>query len=78
MRLVLAEDHTLLRAGMTQLLEANGFTVVHSVMDEPGLRDALRDPAAERPSSTYASHRGRPTRGCGRRSRRVRLDRGSR
>ncbi|CAN5475581.1 response regulator [soil metagenome] len=47
MRLVLAEDHALLRAGMTQLLQTNGFTILHAVQDEPGLREALRDPAAE-------------------------------
>lgn len=47
MRLVLAEDHALLRAGMTQLLEANGFEVLHAAVDEPGLTAALADPAAE-------------------------------
>ncbi len=47
MRLVLAEDHALLRAGMTQLLEGNGFTILHAVGDEPALTAALRDPAAE-------------------------------
>ncbi|WP_340539334.1 response regulator transcription factor [Nocardioides sp. GXZ039] len=47
MRLVLAEDHALLRAGMTQLLEANGFTILHSVADAPTLAEALADPDAE-------------------------------
>lgn len=47
MRLVLAEDHALLRAGMTQLLTSNGFTVLHAVEDEAGLRAALADPDAE-------------------------------
>ena len=47
MRLVLAEDHALLRAGMIQLLEANGFTILHAAQDAPGLEAALRDPAAE-------------------------------
>ncbi|MCW2813967.1 MAG: LuxR family transcriptional regulator [Nocardioides sp.] len=47
MRLVLAEDHALLRAGMIQLLETNGFTVLHAAQDAPGLEAALRDPAAE-------------------------------
>jgi DNA-binding NarL/FixJ family response regulator len=46
-RLVLAEDHALLRAGMTQLLEANGFEILHAAVDEPGLTAALADPAAE-------------------------------
>ena len=47
MRLVLAEDHALLRAGMIQLLEANGFTILHAAVDAPTLAAALRDPAAE-------------------------------
>ena len=47
MRLVLAEDHTLLRAGMIQLLEANGFTILHAADDEPSLVEALRDPDAD-------------------------------
>ncbi|WP_205474774.1 response regulator transcription factor [Nocardioides sp. SYSU D00038] len=47
MRVVLAEDHALLRAGMTQLLEANGFTVLHAADDEASLATALADPAAE-------------------------------
>ncbi|CAN5549311.1 response regulator [soil metagenome] len=47
LRIVLAEDHALLRAGMTQLLQSNGFTVLHAVDDEPGLRVALRDPDAD-------------------------------
>jgi DNA-binding NarL/FixJ family response regulator len=46
-RLVLAEDHALLRAGMTQLLEANGFTILHAAVDAPTLDAALRDPAAQ-------------------------------
>ena len=47
MRLVLAEDHALLRAGMTQLLEANGFTILHAAVDEATLTEALGDPDAE-------------------------------
>jgi DNA-binding NarL/FixJ family response regulator len=46
-RLVLAEDVALLRAGLTQILESRGFTILHSVTDLPELRAALRDPAAE-------------------------------
>ncbi|NYJ02004.1 DNA-binding NarL/FixJ family response regulator [Nocardioides thalensis] len=44
MRLVLAEDHALLRAGLTQLLEGNGFTVVAAVDDADALDTALKDP----------------------------------
>ncbi len=47
MRLVLAEDHALLRAGLTQLLEGNGFEIAHSVGDAAGLEEALRDPAGD-------------------------------
>ncbi|QCW51271.1 response regulator transcription factor [Nocardioides dongxiaopingii] len=47
MRLVLAEDHALLRAGMTQLLEGNGFTVLHAVADGDALAEVLRDPDAD-------------------------------
>jgi DNA-binding NarL/FixJ family response regulator len=46
-RLVLAEDHALLRAGMIQLLEGNGFTVLHAVDNAPALERALRDPDAD-------------------------------
>jgi DNA-binding NarL/FixJ family response regulator len=45
--LVLAEDHALLRAGLTQVLEAHGFTVLAAVQDEESLIQALRDPRAE-------------------------------
>ena len=47
MRLVLAEDLALLRIGLTQLLEARGFMILHSVTDEPELEAALRDPDAD-------------------------------
>jgi len=43
-RLVLAEDHALLRAGLVQLLEDSGFTVLHAVDNAPALRSALLDP----------------------------------
>jgi DNA-binding NarL/FixJ family response regulator len=46
-RIVLAEDHTLLRDGLTRLLEANGFTLVAAVDNAPALDRALRDPSAE-------------------------------
>ncbi len=47
MRLVLAEDHALLRAGLTQLLELSGFTVLAAVDNLPELERVLQDPAAE-------------------------------
>lgn len=47
MRLVLAEDHALLRAGLVQLLEGNGFTVVAAVDNAPALEQALLDPKAD-------------------------------
>lgn len=47
MRLVLAEDHALLRAGLIQLLEGNGFTILHAVDNAPSLEVALQDPDAE-------------------------------
>jgi DNA-binding NarL/FixJ family response regulator len=46
-RLVLAEDHALLRAGLIQLLEANGFTILHAVDNAADLAEALLDPEAE-------------------------------
>lgn len=47
LRVVLAEDHALLRAGLTQLLEAKGFVVLHSVDNLPELERALEDPDAD-------------------------------
>ena len=47
MRLVLAEDHALLRAGLIQLLEAHGFTILHAVDNAADLAEALLDPEAE-------------------------------
>jgi len=46
-RLVLAEDHALLRAGLIQLLEGNGFTIVAAVDNAGDLQTALRLPEAE-------------------------------
>jgi DNA-binding NarL/FixJ family response regulator len=46
-RLVLAEDLALLRAGLTQILESRGFTILHSATDLPELEAALRDPDAQ-------------------------------
>ena len=47
MRLVLAEDHALLRDGLIRLLEAHGFTIVAAVDNEPELVQALADPTVE-------------------------------
>ncbi len=47
MRLVLAEDHALLRAGLIQLLEGNGFTILHAVDNAASLAIALQDPDVE-------------------------------
>ncbi len=46
-RIVLAEDHALLRAGLIQLLEAKGFEVLAAVDNLPALERALADPAAD-------------------------------
>jgi DNA-binding NarL/FixJ family response regulator len=46
-RLVLAEDHALLRAGLIQLLEHSGFTILHAVDNAEDLATALMDPDAE-------------------------------
>jgi DNA-binding NarL/FixJ family response regulator len=46
-RLVLAEDNALLRAGLTQLLEGHGFTILHAAADADALATALADPEAE-------------------------------
>ncbi|MDX6318554.1 MAG: hypothetical protein QOD35_1954 [Nocardioidaceae bacterium] len=47
MRVVVGEDHALLRDGLTRLLEAHGFEVVAAVADAPSLRRALQAPSAE-------------------------------
>ena len=47
MRLVLAEDHALLRAGLIQLLEGNDFTILHAVDNATDLAEALLDPDAD-------------------------------
>jgi DNA-binding NarL/FixJ family response regulator len=46
-RVVVGEDHVLLRDGLTRLLEAHGFEVVAAVADAPSLRRALQTPDAE-------------------------------
>ena len=47
MRLVLAEDHALLRDGLIRILEAHGFTILAAVDNAPELESALADPAAD-------------------------------
>ena len=47
MRVVVAEDHALLRAGLVQLLEAKGFEVAAAVGSLPELEEALADPSAD-------------------------------
>jgi len=46
-RLVLAEDHALLRAGLVQLLEASGFSIAAAVDNAADLDAALKDPDAD-------------------------------
>jgi DNA-binding NarL/FixJ family response regulator len=46
-RLVLAEDHALLRDGLIRLLDAHGFTIVAAVDNEPDLVQALADMTVE-------------------------------
>jgi len=46
-RLVLAEDHALLRAGLIQLLEISGFTILTAVDNLVDLEKALQDPDAD-------------------------------
>ena len=46
-RVVLAEDHALLRAGLTQLLETKGFEVLAAVDNLPELERALAEPDAD-------------------------------
>jgi DNA-binding NarL/FixJ family response regulator len=43
-RVVLAEDHALLRDGLIRLLEAHGFEIAAAVDDEPSLAEALTVP----------------------------------
>ena len=47
MRLVLAEDHALLRDGLIRILEAHGFTILAAVDNAPELDAALSDPDAD-------------------------------
>ena len=69
MRVVLAEDQTLLREGLIRLLESHGFEVVAAAEDADSLAAALADPSAPTSRcSTCGSHRPAPTRGCGQRS----------
>ena len=47
MRLVLAEDHALLRDGLIRILEAHDHEIVAAVDHADALSDALADPYAE-------------------------------
>ena len=47
MRLVLAEDHALLRDGLIRLLESHGFTIAAAVDNAPSLERALAEPDVE-------------------------------
>ncbi len=47
MRLVIAEDHALLRDGLIRLLEAHDFTILAAVDNAPSLDRALLDPDAD-------------------------------
>lgn len=47
MRLALAEDNALLRDGLTRLLLAHGFEIVHAVDNAADLDVALADPSIE-------------------------------
>ena len=68
-RLVLAEDHALLRAGLTQLLEGTRLHVV-ARRRQRRRRSTTRcsTPTPTAPSSTYGCRRRSPTRGCAPRS----------
>jgi DNA-binding NarL/FixJ family response regulator len=46
-RLVIAEDHALLRDGLIRLLEAHDFTIQAAVDNAPSLERALLDPDAD-------------------------------
>ena len=67
MRVVIAEDHALLRDGLIRLLTAHGFEVVAAVADGPECcRPLRRTPARTSRSSTSGCRPPSPTRACGR------------
>ncbi len=47
MRLVIAEDHALLRDGLIRILEAHDLTILAAVDNAPSLQKALQDPEAD-------------------------------
>ena len=47
MRLVIAEDHALLRDGLIRILEAHDLTILSAVDNAPALDRALQDPEAD-------------------------------
>ena len=70
MRVVILEDHALLREGMVALLQENGIEVVAQAQDGPGLQaDRRRSIARIWRSATCGCRRPSPTRGSGPRSR---------
>ena len=79
MRLVLAEDHALLRDGLIRLLEANGFTIVAAVDNAPDLDAGAARPGRRRRRGrrTPAAdvHRRGPARAPSRRAPRGRASR---
>jgi len=46
-RLVIAEDHALLRDGLIRILEAHDLTILAAVDNAPSLNKALQDPEAD-------------------------------
>ena len=66
MRVVVAEDLSLLRDGLTRMFDAYGFEVVAALEDGSGLRSGWSSSAPTSPSSTCASRRPSPTRASAR------------
>lgn len=64
MRVVVAEDHVLLRDGLTRLLTAYGCEVIAAVEGSEGLDEALQRPGRGRDPRAPAAHfhRRRPAR----------------
>ena len=66
LRVVIAEDDTLLREGLAILLQRSGFEVVGQVGDAVNLLPLIRDKRLTWPSSTFACRRRIPPRGSSR------------
>ena len=71
MRIVIAEDLTLLREGLTRLLRDRGWEIVAAVDTGPALVDAIVEHRPDSRSSTSGSRPRSPTRACAPRSRRA-------